>query len=172
MEIFQNIWHNQKKNQGDHSEEILPKYKENGLTKTEIVEGMVLELATIQQADNLSVSVNQKEVEERYDELVELFKKQNIMSDEEIYEALEETVYDLLLSANEHKDVEIRLFTGFGMFSKLVPSHEKKMPDGEIKTIEPTLKFSARYSARWRKDNIKEYREALKLWERVKGRKG
>lgn len=55
---------------------------------------------------------------------------------------------------------------------KLVPSHEKKMPDGEIKTIEPTLKFSARYSARWRKDNIKEYREALKLWERVKGRKG
>ena len=69
MEIFQNIWHNQKKNQGDHSEEILPKYKENGLTKTEIVEGMVLELATIQQADNLSVSVNQKEVEERYDEL-------------------------------------------------------------------------------------------------------
>ena len=24
MEIFQNIWHNQKKNQGDHSEEILP----------------------------------------------------------------------------------------------------------------------------------------------------
>lgn len=53
-------------------EEILPKYKENGLTKTEIVEGMVLELATIQQADNLSVSVNQKEVEERYDELVEL----------------------------------------------------------------------------------------------------
>ena len=72
MEIFQNIWHNQKKNQGDHSEEILPKYKENGLTKTEIVEGMVLELATIQQADNLSVSVNQKEVEERYDELVEL----------------------------------------------------------------------------------------------------
>lgn len=38
MEIFQNIWHNQKKNQGDHSEEILPKYKENGLTKTEIVE--------------------------------------------------------------------------------------------------------------------------------------
>ena len=39
MEIFQNIWHNQKKNQGDHSEEILPKYKENGLTKTEIVEG-------------------------------------------------------------------------------------------------------------------------------------
>ena len=60
----------------------------------------------------------------------------------EIYEALEETVYDLLLSANEHKDVEIRLFTGFGMF------------------------------ARWRKDNIKVYREALKLWERVKGRKG
>ena len=53
MEIFHNIWHNQKKNQGDHSEEILPKYKENGLTKTEIVEGMVLELATIQQADNL-----------------------------------------------------------------------------------------------------------------------
>ena len=44
--------------------------------------------------------------------------------------------------------------------------------DGEIKTIEPTLKFSARYSARWRKDNIKVYREALKLWERVKGRKG
>lgn len=97
------------------------------------------------------------------------YQEENIA---EIYEALEETVYDLLLSANEHKDVEIRLFTGFGMFSKLVPSHEKKMPDGEIKTIEPTLKFSARYSARWRKDNIKEYREALKLWERVKGRKG
>ena len=96
------------------------------------------------------------------------YQEENIA---EIYEALEETVY-LLLSANEHKDVEIRLFTGFGMFSKLVPSHEKKMPDGEIKTIEPTLKFSARYSARWRKDNIKEYREALKLWERVKGRKG
>lgn len=78
------------------------------------------------------------------------YQEENIA---EIYEALEETVYDLLLSANEHKDVEIRLFTGFGMFSKLVPSHEKKMPDGEIKTIEPTLKFSARYSARWRKDN-------------------
>ena len=67
------------------------------------------------------------------------YQEENIA---EIYEALEETVYDLLLSANEHKDVE------------------------------PTLKFSARYSARWRKDNIKEYREALKLWERVKGRKG
>ena len=80
------------------------------------------------------------------------YQEENIA---EIYEALEETVYDLLLSANEHKDVEIRLFTGFGMFSKLVPSHEKKMPDGEIKTIEPTLKFSARYSARWRKDKIK-----------------
>ena len=46
------------------------------------------------------------------------------------------------------------------------------MPEGEIKSIEPTIKFSARYSARWRKDKIKVYREALKLWERVKGRKG
>ena len=43
------------------------------------------------------------------------YQEENIA---EIYEALEETVYDLLLSANEHKDVEIRLFTGFGMFSK------------------------------------------------------
>lgn len=90
----------------------------------------------------------------------------------EIYEALEESVYDILLSANEHKDVEIRLFTGFGMYSKFVPSHEKMMPDGEVKLIEPTLKFSARYSARWCKDNVKTYRETLKLWERVKGRKG
>lgn len=89
----------------------------------------------------------------------------------EIYEALEETVYDILLSANEYKDVEIRLFTGFGMYSKFVPTHEKTMPDGEVELIEPTLKFSARYSARWCRDNIKIYRETLKLWERVKRRK-
>ena len=33
MEIFQNIWHNQKKNQGDHSEEIRLSIKKMDLLK-------------------------------------------------------------------------------------------------------------------------------------------
>lgn len=53
-------------------EQIKSKYEENGLTESEIVEGMILELITLQQADEFMISVSQEEIDVRYDELVEL----------------------------------------------------------------------------------------------------
>lgn len=53
-------------------EKIKSKYEKNGLTESEIVEGMILELITLQQADELSISVSQEDVDSRYNELVDL----------------------------------------------------------------------------------------------------
>ena len=53
-------------------ERIKTKYTDYGLAEDEIVEGMILELVTLQQADELAVSVAQDEVNTRYDELINL----------------------------------------------------------------------------------------------------
>ena len=53
-------------------ERIKTKYSDYGLTETEIVEGMILELVTLQQADELAISVAQDEANTRYDELIDL----------------------------------------------------------------------------------------------------
>ncbi|MDE7431337.1 MAG: hypothetical protein K2N34_05420, partial [Lachnospiraceae bacterium] len=44
-------------------------YEEIGLTETEIIEGMILELITLQQAESFSISVSQDEIDSRINEL-------------------------------------------------------------------------------------------------------
>ncbi len=53
-------------------EKIKLKYEEKKLTDSEIIEGMILELITLQQADKFSISISQEDVDSRYNELVNL----------------------------------------------------------------------------------------------------
>lgn len=53
-------------------DKISAKYKEKGLTEAEILEGMVLELVTLEKADDFSVSVSEENVQARYEELLAL----------------------------------------------------------------------------------------------------
>ncbi len=53
-------------------DKISDKYKEKGLTEAETLEGMVLELVTLQKADDFSVSVSEEDVQARYEELLAL----------------------------------------------------------------------------------------------------
>lgn len=53
-------------------EKIISQYEEKGLTETEIIEGMILELVTLQQADEFSVSVSDEDVNSIVDELSNL----------------------------------------------------------------------------------------------------
>lgn len=53
-------------------DKISAKYKEKGLTEAEILEGMVLELVTLEKADDFSVSVSEEDVQARYEELLAL----------------------------------------------------------------------------------------------------
>ncbi len=53
-------------------DKIFAKYKEKGLTEAEILEGMVLELVTLEKADDFSVSVSEEDVQARYEELLAL----------------------------------------------------------------------------------------------------
>lgn len=53
-------------------DKISAKYKEKGLTEAEILEGMVLELVTLEKADDFSVSVSEEDVQARYKELLAL----------------------------------------------------------------------------------------------------
>lgn len=53
-------------------DKISAKYKEKGLTEAEILEGMVLELVTLEKADDFSVSVSEEDVQVRYEELLAL----------------------------------------------------------------------------------------------------
>lgn len=50
-------------------QQISEKYSEMGLEQDEIIEGMILEVVTLQQAKNLSLSINQNDVDERLNEL-------------------------------------------------------------------------------------------------------
>ena len=88
----------------------------------------------------------------------------------EIHTALEEIVGDLLLSADEDGDVEVRVFFGLGLFSFFVPKHEKRMPYGKNILIEDGLRFTAKFSRAWKDSKITTFRETRKLWERVKRR--
>ena len=55
-------------------DKIFAKYKEKGLTEAEILEGMVLELVTLEKADDFSVSVSEEDVQARYEELLALYE--------------------------------------------------------------------------------------------------
>lgn len=50
----------------------------------------------------------------------------NISDVKEIYNALENLVFDILSSVNENKDVDIRLFEGISLDGIYVPAKEKK----------------------------------------------
>ena len=50
----------------------------------------------------------------------------NISDVKEIYNALENLVFDILSSVDENKDVDIRLFEGISLDGTYVPAKEKK----------------------------------------------
>ena len=50
----------------------------------------------------------------------------NISDVKEIYNALENLVFDILSSVNEDRDVDIRLFEGISLDGTYVPAKEKK----------------------------------------------
>jgi nucleoid DNA-binding protein len=50
----------------------------------------------------------------------------NISDVKEIYNELENLVFDILSSVNENKDVDIRLFEGISLDGTYVPAKEKK----------------------------------------------
>lgn len=86
----------------------------------------------------------------------------------EIYTALEEIINDLQMTVTEKDNIEIRPFYGLGLYTEFVPEHDKRMPDGTIIHIEDSVKFSARYSKKWKYSRNKLYKETQALWKRVK----
>lgn len=86
----------------------------------------------------------------------------------EIYTALEEIINDLQISADEFNNVEIRPFYGLGLYTEFVPEHDKRMPDGTIIHVEDSLKYSARYSKKWKYSRNKLYKETQRMWKKIK----
>lgn len=65
----------------------------------------------------------------------------NIYNVREIYNALEDIIFDILSSVNEDRDVDIRLFEGVSLDGVYVPAKEKKNNlTGEIKFVDGKIK--------------------------------
>ena len=88
----------------------------------------------------------------------------------EIFVAMEEIIIELLLLADENKDIEIRLMPGIGLFSYFVPSHDKRMPDGSIKRTKDSIRFVAKVTDSFTRTRRRTYEYTRELWERVKRR--
>lgn len=88
----------------------------------------------------------------------------------EIYTAMEEIVTELLLSANEQQNIEIRLLWGLGLYSNFVSKHNKRMPDGSIKEIDDSLSFQAKFTRFWKQEKNRIFKDTRKLWARIKRR--
>ena len=65
----------------------------------------------------------------------------NISDVKEIYNALENLVFDVLSSVNEDRDVDIRLFEGISLDGIYVPAKEKKNNlTGKTSLVESKIK--------------------------------
>ena len=65
----------------------------------------------------------------------------NISDVKEIYNALENLVFDILSSVNENRDVDIRLFEGISLDGIYVPAKEKKNNlTGKTSLVESKIK--------------------------------
>ena len=65
----------------------------------------------------------------------------NIFDVKEIYNALENLVFDILSSVNEDRDVDIRLFEGISLDGIYVPAKEKKNNlTGKTRLVESKIK--------------------------------
>ena len=65
----------------------------------------------------------------------------NISDVKEIYNALENLVFDILSSVNEDRDVDIRLFEGISLDGIYVPAKEKKNNlTGKTSLVESKIK--------------------------------
>lgn len=65
----------------------------------------------------------------------------NISDVKEIYNALENLVFDILSSVDENKDVDIRLFEGISLDGTYVPAKEKKNNlTGKTSLVESKIK--------------------------------
>ncbi len=89
----------------------------------------------------------------------------------EIFVSFEEIVNDLLLSANENNDIELKPIPGLTLSGKFVPKHEKRMPDGSYNMVEDTVKFTAKFTNHFKKTRKKYYDSTRILWERVNKRR-
>ena len=88
----------------------------------------------------------------------------------EIFVAMEEIINELLLLADEKREIEIRLMQGIGLFSYFVPSHEKRMPDGTIRKTKDSIRFAAKITDSFTRSRRKLYEHTRELWERVQRR--
>ncbi len=68
-------------------DKISAKYKEKGLTEAEILEGMVLELVTLEKADDFSVSVSEELYQEEFDKISAKYKEKGL-TEAEILEGM------------------------------------------------------------------------------------
>ena len=65
----------------------------------------------------------------------------NISDVKEIYNALENLVFDILFSVDENRDVDIRLFEGISLDGIYVPAKEKKNNlTGKTSLVESKIK--------------------------------
>ena len=65
----------------------------------------------------------------------------NIYNVKEIYNALENVIFDILSSVNEDRDVDIRLFEGISLDGIYVPAKEKKNNlTGKTSLVESKIK--------------------------------
>lgn len=96
------------------------------------------------------------------------YQQENV---EEIFVALEEIVVDLLLSASEFSDIEIKIIPGISVSSSYIPAHDKRMPDGSIKQVKNSIRFKAKVTDYFTRKKRKYYENTQELWERVKRRK-
>lgn len=65
----------------------------------------------------------------------------NIYNVREIYNALEDVIFDILSSVNKDRDVDIRLFEGISLDGVYAPAKEKKNNlTGETSLVESKIK--------------------------------
>lgn len=88
----------------------------------------------------------------------------------EILVALEEIVNDLLLTADEENDIEIKFIPGLILSSSFIPKHDKRLPNGTIRHVNNSVRFRAKFTDNFIRSRRKSFEFTQNLWERVKRR--
>lgn len=102
---------------------IRPSYEEMGLGEREIIEGMILELVTLQEVGKIPLSIGEEEVNKRYEELLSLDKMnfhEKIMKQYGSEEKYKEALKNKMLFDGVVKKVKDYFSTRFSVNKKII----------------------------------------------------
>lgn len=98
-------------------------YAEIGLTETEIIEGMVLELITLQQAESFSISVSQNDIDSRTNELSTLgesFFYEKAMEQYGSEEKYKQSLYYKIIYDEVEQKIKDSFLNGFSLNQRVL----------------------------------------------------